>query len=162
MRAEGLNEADIVQNAALGGALIWRFGLGYQEKATNVPPLLPFAFIVLPICFHAHTVDAVLSTRKNSGLALFAAKIGEVREALLAIHTRARELRELSLQSISLGVRSRILSIDYETAAVRSNDVSSPVPPERIKPCWTAAERLGYWCGGVDLKQLGSLLRVEF
>jgi hypothetical protein len=89
MGVEGLNEADLVQNAALGGALIWRFGLGYQEKATSVPPLMPFAFVVLPICLHAQTVDVVLGTRKNSGLSLFAAKVGEVREALLAIHTRA-------------------------------------------------------------------------
>jgi hypothetical protein len=162
MRAEGLNEADIVQNAALGAALIWRFCQGYQERSTNVPPLLPFAFIVLPICLYSQTIDAVLSTRRNSGLALFAAKVGEMRETLLAIHTRARDLRELSLQSISLGVRSGILAIDYTSAAVRSNTVKGPALPERIKPYWNAADRLGYWCGGVHLMELGSLLRVEF
>jgi hypothetical protein len=162
MSADGLNEADIVQNAALGAALIWSFGQGYQEKSTGVPPLLPFAFIVLPICLYSQTLDAALSTRRNSGLALFAAKVGEMRETLLAIHTRARDLRELSLQSISLGVRSSILSIDYSVAAVRSNTVKPPALPERIKPCWNAADRLGYWCGGVQLTELASLLRVEF
>lgn len=162
MRAEGLNEAEIVQNAALGGTLIWRFGQGYQERSTNVPAPLPFAFIVLPVCLHSQTLDAVLGTRRNSGLSLFAAKVGEVRESLLAIHTRARELRELSFQSISVGIRCGILSIDYKTAALRSNDVKAPTVPERIKASWNAAERLGYWCGALPLQELGSLLRVEF
>ena len=162
MRAKDLNEADVVQNAALGGALIWRFGRGYQERSNHMPPTMPFAFIVLPICLYSPTLDAALSTRRNSGLSLFAAKVGEIREALLAIHTRVLELRELSLQSISTGVRSGLLSLDYKTAALRSNDVRTPVLPERIKPLWNAAERLGYWCGAVPLKELGTILRVEF
>jgi hypothetical protein len=162
MHAEGLNEADIVQNAALGSGLIWRFGLGHQEKSSSVPPLLPLAFIVLPICLHAQTLQGVLSTRRNSGLPVFAAKVGEVRENLLAIQHRALSLRQLSLQSISIGARARMLSVDYMNAAIRSNDVKAPSPPERIKGSWDAAERLGYWCGGLQLREISALLKMDF
>jgi ABC-3C biological conflict system middle component len=162
MRAEGLNEADIVQNAALGSALIWRFGRGYQEKTASVPPLLPLAFIVLPVCLYAQTLQEVLSTRRNSGLSVFAAKVGEVRENLLAIQGRALSLRQLSLQSISIGTRAGMLAIDYKNAAIRSNEVKPPAPPERIKASWDAAERMGYWCGGLQLPEISTLLKMDF
>jgi Family of unknown function (DUF6521) len=162
MRAEGFNEADIVQNAALGSGLIWRFGRGHQEKAISMPPLLPLAFIVLPVCLHAQTLQEVLGTRRNSGLPVFAAKLGEVRENLLAIHVRALSLRNLSLQSISIGTRAGMLSVDYRNAAIRSNEVKIPNPPERIKASWDAAERLGYWCGGLQLREISTLLKLDF
>jgi hypothetical protein len=50
---------------------------------------LPLAFLVLPLVLHRPTLEMINSTRKASGLALFAAKLGEERENLLAVHERA-------------------------------------------------------------------------
>lgn len=141
---------------------MWRFALGYQEKALSEPPALPILFVVLPMCLHTSTLGHILSTRKSSGLGLFVAKIGEVREDLLAIHERAIALRELSLDSIGMGVRCEWLTLNYSSAEVRANDVRPPTVPERIKPMWDGAEKLGYWCGGAGLKQATTLLRVDF
>ena len=162
MSLTDLNEVEIVQNAALGAALIWRFGITYQEEALNKPPPLPLAFLVLPICLHTETVAMVLSTRKSSGLALFAAKVGEAREDLYGIHIRALGLRGLSLQSLTNGVRAKLLTVAYEAATVRSNQSTAPELPERLKKHWTAAGKLGQWCGVLQLDQVANLLKVEF
>lgn len=157
-----LNEVDAVQNAALGATLLWQFGLSYQAKALSTPPLMPVMFVVLPLCLHAQTLEVLLSTRKNSGLALFAAKLGETRENLIAIHARALVFRPLSLQSIAVGIRANLLSVDYQSAAVRSNDARAPTLPERVKPMWDAAGRFGHWCGGLSLRQVALLLKLQF
>ena len=78
-------------------------------------------FVVLPICLHAQTIEMLLSTRKNSGLGLFAAKLGETRENLIAVHSRALAFRSLALQSISIGIQASLLSVDYQNATVRGN-----------------------------------------
>jgi hypothetical protein len=157
-----LNEVDIVQNGALGAAILWRFGTSYQGKSASVPPLMPLMFVVLPVCLHAQTIETLLSTRKNSGLGLFAAKLGETRENLIAVHSRALAFRSLSLHSISIGIQASLLSVDYQNATVRSNDLQPPTLPERIKPTWEAAGRLGYWCASLELRQIASLLRLDF
>ena len=51
-----------------------------------------------------------------SGLTMFAAKLGEQQEDLLAIHARALALRELSLGSITAAVLVKLLHLDAATA----------------------------------------------
>src|SRR5260221_4360460 len=99
--AAGLSELEIVQNPAVGAFLIWHFTLGYQEDGPAAVPL-PLAFLVLPMLLHRPTFDAVTSTRKASGLTLFAAKFDKEREALMELHGRSLQLRKLSLQSIGV------------------------------------------------------------
>lgn len=157
-----LNEAQIIQNPALGAVLLWRFGKGFQERSLNQPAVMPFYFLVLPICLFGKTIEDTLSTRKGSGLRLFAAKVADDREELLAIHERALTLRELTWQSFAMGTDIRCLKVDFARAEVRANDVRMPSIPERIKPLCDGAERLGYWCGDVSLKQAATLLQVVF
>jgi hypothetical protein len=157
-----LNEAEVVQNAALGCSLLWRFGHGYQERASSCPVPFPLAFIVLPICMSSRTLQLVTRTNRSSGLALFVAKLGEVREDLLAVHERALALRKLSLFSLATGVRTRLLTVNYDEATVRSNELKSPAIPERLREAWNAAEKLGHWCAGLQVKEVSTLLRVEF
>jgi len=157
-----LREVQIVQNPALGSTLLWRFGRGLQERTLGQPGVLPFFFLVLPVCLFARALDDVLSTRKGSGLRLFSAKVGENREELIAIHERALALRELTWRSLVTGVRIRSLKLDCGRGEVRANDIRMPDSPERLKPLCDGAERLGYWCGGVSLKQAAMLLQVTF
>ena|SRR5438128_124949 len=162
MATSAPSQAELIQNPVFGATLMWRFGLGYQERSLSEPPTLPLFFIVLPVCIHAETIQEVLSTRKSSGLALFAAKVGEVREDLLAIHERALRLRDLTLESIGLAVQYRWLTADYSKAELRANQSRGPTPGERIKPMWDAAEKFGYWCAGAGLKQTTLLLQMAF
>jgi len=158
------SEIELVQNPALGSVLLWQFARAYQgEKAEEVP--LHLSFLLLPLVLHRGSLDEIVSTRRASGLTLFAAKLGEQRENLLAVHDRTLALRPLTLKSIGLGVQSRLLSVDYQAATLRGNTLDGggpPRPPERMKNMPAAAEKVGCWFSKMDIRQIASVLRVEF
>jgi hypothetical protein len=160
-----ISEAETVQNPALGAYALWRFGLGHQLEGGTPPPMLA-TFLVLPLTLHRETLEVAAGTLRGSGIGLFAAKLGDPRERLLAVNDRAVRLRLLTLQSLSLGVDIRLLSIDYRTGAVRSNGsaVSLPVKyvSESTKPIFAAAEKLGHWVARAGLVATANLLRIEF
>lgn len=161
-----LTELDIIQNPAIGAYLIWQLALGYQEEGAEAVPI-PLAFLVLPMLLHRQTFDEVASTRKASGLPLFAAKFDKEREILMGIHGRAIQLRPLSLQSIGVAVTSKLVRIDYQTAQFHGHpldllDVRKPKLPERLKGFASAADKLGYWFSKLGLVQIASTLRVDF
>lgn len=160
-----LSELEIVQNPALGAFAIWHFGLGFQSDGGSPAPL-PLAFLVLPLLLHKRALDFVSSTRPTSGLLLFAAKLAEEREALLAVHERAILLRPLTLQSIAFGINGRLLSLNYEHATLRANTpepkTKKPVIPQRIRGISGAAGKLGQWFSKVSLIQVATALQVEF
>jgi hypothetical protein len=97
---------------------------------------------------------------------LFAAKLGEERELLFAVHERALALRHLTLQSIGMGVASGLLTLDYDAATLRANtpepDAPKPRLPERIRSFSGASEKIGHWFSRVTLNQVASTLAVEF
>lgn len=161
-----LSELDLVQNPAIGAYLLWQFALGYQEDGAEAAPFLP-AFLVLPMLLHRPSFDAVASTRKASGLPLFAAKFDKEREALVELHGRARQLRPLTLQSIGVASTSRLIRIDYEGATLHGYaldllDIKKPSIPERLKGFSGAADKIGYWFSKLGLPQIASTLRIDF
>jgi len=161
-----LNELDLVQNPAIGAYLLWQFTLGYQEGRAEAAPFL-LAFLVLPMLLHRPTFDAVASTRKASGLPLFAAKFDKEREALVELHGRARQLRPLSLQSIGVASTCRLVQIHYETATLHGYaldllDIKKPLIPERLKGFAGAADKVGYWFSKLGIPQIASTLRIDF
>jgi len=160
-----LNELEIVQNPSLGAFALWRFGVGFQSESGVASPL-PLGFLVLPLLLHQPTRKIIASTQRNSGLALFAAKLGEERENLLAVHERALALRRLSLQSIAMGANNRLLSVDYGAATLRANTaddvLKKPPLPERIRGFSNAAEKVGFWFSRLSLHQVASTLLVSF
>jgi Family of unknown function (DUF6521) len=164
--AAGLNELEIVQNPAIGAFLIWNFTLGYQEDGAEIVPL-PLAFLVLPMLLHRSTLEAVISTRKASGLTLLAAKFDKEREILMELHGRAVQLRPLSLQSIGMAAASRLLRIDHESAMLHGYppdllSIRKPTLPERLKGFPVAAEKVGYWFSKLGIPQIASTLRIDF
>lgn len=163
--APRLGEAAIVQNEAVGAYAIWRFGLGFQERngqAVN----LPLTFLLLPLVLHAPTLAIVLGTQKASGLHLFAGKLGEQREDLLAVHGRALALRLLTLGSLMVAEQSRLVRIEPSTATVWSfsphHDLTAPALPERIRRIAPACEKIGYWFAGLSDEQVAHTLKVGF
>ena len=158
-----LNELEIVQNPSLGGYLIWQCGLSFQSEV-GLQASFPLAFLVLPIILHRPTLDLVTSTRKASGMALFAAKVGEEQENLLAIHERALVLRGLSLQSVAFAVNRGLIHVNYAEATFRSNTLTTKGPsiPERIKSLSAGAGKLGSWFSKMTLHQIATTLKVDF
>ena len=160
-----LSEAALVQNEALGAYALWKFGLGYQDRDVQAVAL-PLAFLVLPLILHGPTLAMVLSTHKASGLHLFAGKLGDKREDLLAIHSRALALRRLTLESLVRAEQSSIIRIEPMTATIWSNslhsDLGMPTLPERIRRLGPACEKIGYWFAGLTDQQVVQTLKVEF
>lgn len=160
-----LTELEIVQNPALGAYAVWQFGLGYQTQGERPSPI-PLAFLVLPLLLHRPTLNMIGSTQKRSGLTLFAAKLGEDRENLLAVHGRALILRTLTLRSIGFAVNAGLATVDYADATFRANTPAprtrKPVLPERIKGFSGAADKVGCWFALMSLSQISSTLRVDF
>ena len=160
-----LSEAAIVQNEALGAYALWRFGLGYKER-NGQAVTLPLAFLLLPLVLHAPTLAMVLSTQRASGLHLFAGKLGEQREDLLALHGRALALRQLTLGSIMVAEQSRLVRIEPSTATLWAfsphHDLKAPALPERIRRISPACEKIGYWFASLSDEQVAHTLKVGF
>lgn len=159
-----LTEVSIVQNPALGAYGIWRFGASFQ-KTSALSPTVPHVFLVLALLLHQKTLDVIGTTRPSSGLSLFAAKLAERREDLLSVHERCLALRSLTLQSIAVASARNLVSVNYETAAVRANGLDERVEkfhaPERLTGYSNGAEKLGLWFSRMTLSQIVSTLRVE-
>lgn len=162
---QALTELNLVQNPALGAYILWKFGLGHESLGGELAKL-PGTFLVLPLVLHRLTLDLVSSTQRGSGLALFAAKLAEREEDLLAIHTRALALRHLTVRSLGFGINSRLLTLNYEDASMRANVLATrsknPVIPQRLRSLSNGAEKVGYWFAKMSLPQIASTLRVEF
>lgn len=159
-----LNEAQLVQNVALGAALVWRFVASYDQAAKTTCPL-PLCFAVLPILFHHVTRDAAISTNSGSPLAKFVEKFDQKREDLLAIHERMLAMKALSLRSVQLAAERGLIAIDPADGVVFASPtvkLSVPRRPEALRPMLRAAEKLGGWCAPHDLAHISNQLRLFF
>jgi len=159
-----LNEAQLVQNTALGAVLIWLFVRAYNGAAPRPCPL-PLCFTVLPILFYHATRKEAESTSPSSPLSKFVEKFEIKREELLAVHDRMLALRPLTLRSIQLACSRGLIAIAVEDAAVlaaRSASLTDRHKPERLRAMLRAAEKLGIWYAPHTLSNISSSLRVFF
>ena len=151
----------LVQNPALGALLLWKFCTGYELEKPGDLALLPSLFCVLPIVFHGPTLRELKSTNLPSGLSKFAMKLGDRREALVAIHDRALAMRDLTLASVAMGIATRYLRLNFNTAHVSATVQRLPTIPERLKNQYAGAEKLGRWFARLSLSQAFSTLKIE-
>jgi hypothetical protein len=159
-----LNEAQLVQNTALGGVLIWQFVRAFANNADRGCQL-PLCFIVLPILFQHATRDAAESTSSASSMSKFVEKFERNREQLLAIHGRMVALRSLTLRSVQLACNRELIAIDASDATViplRSAALPARQKPERLRKMLRAAEKLGVWVAPQPISNISSALRVYF
>jgi len=152
---------ELIQNAALGATLIWRFGRSFQEESSGKICPLPSVFLILPLLYNAGTLEHVRSTLPGSGLGKFIGKLSENREQLLAIQDRAISMRQLTFESVAVGVSCQLLSLNYEQAMLRANEQRLPQYPERLKGHFAGADRLGRWFARLPQSQVFHMLRVE-
>ena len=160
-------EVRIVQNAALGGTLLWRFAVGYsQANPTNSPPPFPLGFVVLPITLHQDTLALVSSTRADTGLHAFVDKFSrsenQKADLLLSIHSRVVTMRSLSWKSLCLAIERRLIALDTAQAAIIALSQTAPASaPPSVKPLLSGAEKLGTWCSRLSLLEICSVLKVQ-
>ena len=159
-------ETSHVQNSALGAVLLWRFCVSYStDHRTNEGPPLQLAFLVLPMTFHRDTFDELSSTR--GGIHLFVDKFARSdiskSDILLGIHDRVVEFRSLTVESISLAIKSRLLTLVSNTGRLVSLSISKPSSiPQTIRPLISGAEKLGTWFSGMTLFEIETTLKVKF
>jgi hypothetical protein len=156
-----ISSVEAVQNSALCAVLLWSFGRGYQEEVIGSLPFLHLSFLVLPIVLYRPTLDVLTTTNKVSGLGKFVEKFARQREDLMAIHTRALSMRKLTLEAVSTGIASGLLSVIYEEGLLRANEVSLRRPPEKLKTYVNGADKLGRWIARVPPANVFSLLQVR-
>jgi hypothetical protein len=159
-----LNEAQLVQNTALGGVLIWQFVRTFTDQASHGCPL-PLCFVILPILFHHATRGAAEGTSPASPLSKFVEKFERNREQLLAIHNRMIALRLLTLRSLQLASSRALIAIEPKDATVmptRMSALPDRQQPERLRKMLRAAEKLGLWMAPHPISNIATALRVYF
>ena len=158
------NEVQAMQNPALGAALLWRFACGFSPESSPSGTPLPLAFVVLPLTLHTKSAEKVSGTLAGSGLRKFESKFSDDDrgDVLLALQSRMLAMRELSLRSLRIAIRTGLLTLVPKEAVVWPRSRSAP--PADAKPVGEllrSAEKLGGWCREVSLFEVSGLLKVE-
>jgi hypothetical protein len=164
-------EVMTVQNPALGAALLWRFASAFPQPATRYAPV-QLMFLPLPILFRQEYVEVVTGTgaatgvRRASGLRAFADGLREFKTAktdlLLSLQNSVLQLRELSLESLSLAIAAHLVTIDSEGMVLPIPRDDPRRTPNRVRRLLRGADKLGYWCGAVTLFELAATLHLRF
>ena len=148
-------EAHLTQNPGLGAVLLWRFACGYREKhpASDHPPL-QLAFIVLPLLLHKETFEILRSTKPATGLHGFSDKFArtDVRKSDLLLATQSRTLawRPLSLESLRLGIQTRLLTVS------RTDGKLIPIEYGHAERCASFRQAPSRQCGEAWLLVFGT------
>lgn len=157
-----------VQNPGLGAGLLWRFACGYVEaQRASEPVPMPLLFVVLPVLFHEQTEEFLRGTQKASGLRAFAAKFSDAKnskqDVLLGINQRMLRLRELSIQSLRLGMATRLIHLEPNATVVpltRTRAVAGIY--NETRQLMRSADKLGSWCGNLTLHEIAATLKLSF
>lgn len=161
-----LNEVQAIQNPALGAALIWRFTCGFTPETSPMGTPLPLAFLVLPLAFHARSLEAVIATRTTSGMRKLEDQFRERdrRDVLLSMQPRMLAMRSLSLRSVRIAIRAGLLTLVPKEALLwpRSRTAPPNAHARATNELLKSAEKLGEWCRDLSLFEVAGLLRVEF
>jgi len=162
-------ELENLNNPALGAIAIWRFVAGYESGSeTKAGAPFPLLFIILPMILQPVILELMKSTFKPSGLRLFANKFAEPATAkndiVYSIQKRARDMRELSMNSLKLAIVSDLVSIDVQSGLVYPISVT-PLKrsiSKEVDEMLRQAEKLGAWCSQVTLHEISVILQMEF
>lgn len=158
-----LNEVQAMQNPALGATLLWRFACGFAPESSPNGTPLPLAFMVLPLAFHARSLEEVAGTQAASGLRKFEEKFADRGDVLLSIQPRMLAMRDLSLRSLRIAIRTGLVTLVPKEAVLWPRSRSAPpAEAKAVSDILKSVEKLGSWCREVSLFEVAGLLKVEF
>lgn len=158
------DEIQRVQNPAFGAILVHSLATGYyaaHPEHASIP--LPYLFVGLPCLLSPVMLDVIKHT--NSGLRAVVDKLNSSEKAgsdfVLSVSARARQLRPLTMQSVSVLIASGLATIDLQSGGLtpmREKTVDSR--PERPQES-DAARKLGVWLAALSPFEVSSLLKVS-
>jgi len=158
-------EIYLVQNPAIGAAILWRFVCGYYEADNESRQLpVPLLFIVLPIIFRADLRDIIESTNKSSGLQKVSEKLfaGKKADLFCSLQNSAEQYKDTTLSAINIAVGAKLISLSCKTALVLPIQVKTSKMPKSSENLLKSAEKLGIWCSSLSLHEISTLLKVRF
>lgn len=159
-----LKEIYNVQNPALGSAILWRFVCGYYQH-DNKPVPFPLLFVVLPVIFREDLCAVIKSTQKGKGLSKVSEKLfkDKKNDNLYSINNTAIVLRPLTLDAFTIGISTKLLSLEKTTALVYPLiQTKMTNTSDSTKILLEAAEKLGGWCAELSLLEICNWLKVRF
>ena len=156
-------EVYYVQNPAIGAAVLWRFICGYYKKERQAVPF-PLLFVVLPIIFREDLRAVITSTQKRSGLSKVSEKMFKEKTTneLYTINNAAIDLRQLTFDSIRIGIACGLLTVNNDTALVYPLVETNKRLSVDVNKLLDAAEKLGNWCSEMTLIEVCKWLKGRF
>ena len=164
-----MNELDrniyLIQNPAIGAAILWRFVCGYYDsdnESRQVP--FPLLFVVLPIIFREDLRDVINTTNKSSGLQKVSEKLFKIKQmdVLSGIQRSAEQYKETTMSAINIAVGANLINVSCKTALVMPVQTKTSKTPASSENLLKQAEKLGMWCSTLSLHEISILLKVRF
>jgi hypothetical protein len=161
MLSDAIND---VQNPALCACILWKFVRGYDSASPQGKGSpLPLAFLVLPIILQPTSRGLLQSTQEASGLLAFAGKfryppahlakrmvdgveVRAGRDQWFILNERCKDLRSLTLRSLSMGVATGLLQLDPKAGTLKASaDTQEPsrIWSPEVREMLRNAEKLG-------------------
>lgn len=158
-------EVYLVQNPAIGAAIIWSFVCGYYDndnESQQTP--FPLLFVVLPIIFREDLRSIIDSTNKNSGLQKISEKLFKDKkiDLLSSIHHSAEQYKDTTLSAINIAVGTNLIHVFSETALVIPVQATPSKWQKPSENLLKASYKLGVWCSKLSLHEVSILLKVRF
>lgn len=154
-------EAELVQNPALGAALIWAFTAEFASRANQLRgPTMPLVLPVLPMVFHYETVSSLHSRNFEGGLDL---ALAENRTITADLHERMRAMFPQTMRALDIGFATNLIQYNRESGEIRPTRKTNPfsTSSDEIGKMFKTASRLGYWFYAIKPERLGPLLRIR-
>lgn len=156
------DEVRAMQNPALGAALVWRFACGFSPPTSPLATPLPLMYVVLPMLYHSQTAQQIAATRTGSGLRKLEEKFWGSSDILLLLQPRALAMRDLTLRSLRIAMRSGLLTlVPVEAALWPRLEVRMPPQEGAVAGLLKSAEKLGHWCSSLTLYEVSGVLKLE-
>lgn len=160
-------EAQVMQNPALGAVLLWRFAKAHADAhPQKQSPVLPVSFLILPLLWHAATAEPLTGTQTSSGLRKYAAKFthptGGARDVLLSLQDRATRWRAKTLDSLRVAFAAGLLDLGEDGRIVAQASIPEPKQNRTVAQMVDGAEKIGVWFASLTVEEVSLILQVRF
>lgn len=153
----------------VGAYLLWRLVKGYSGIAGHGLDLLLVFPLLQLIATPALTKHIPSGRSKTQSLEEYIVNIIRSKEQYLILDLAQETMnhREWISQSITIGVVTRLMTIDYENARlelgikVNENEKMKTLMPELRKETGAKAEKLGRWIGALTAAEVMGYLGVS-
>ncbi|MCI8655293.1 MAG: hypothetical protein HFJ48_05435 [Clostridia bacterium] len=155
------DEIDLIQNPAIGSIIIWKFLFGYGTKLDSEN--FEILFIVLPIIFNQEMRSYINSTREASGLTKVVEKMMTDKkiDIVYQISKNAEQMKELTLESIQIGLTTDLFLID-EKMNIETQNIKIPKLSKKTEDILKISEKIGVWFSKLNVLEIEKILKVRF